>query len=50
MSARELPGLRVTGASLLLLRDFPAVRIKTRAAPDCASQSSLFADSAEEVK
>jgi predicted RNA-binding Zn ribbon-like protein len=35
ISALELPGLRVTAASLLLLRDFPAARIKTCAAPNC---------------
>jgi predicted RNA-binding Zn ribbon-like protein len=33
--ALELPGLRVTTAALSLLRDFPAARIKTCAAPDC---------------
>jgi predicted RNA-binding Zn ribbon-like protein len=31
----ELPGLRVTAASLSLLKEFPAGRIKTCAAPDC---------------
>ena len=35
ISALELPGLRVTAAALSLLRDFPAARIKTCAAPDC---------------
>src|SRR5271165_1086718 len=35
ISALELPGLRVTAAALLLLKEFPAARIKTCAAPDC---------------
>ena len=35
ISALELPGLRVTAASLSLLKDFPAARIKTCVAPDC---------------
>jgi predicted RNA-binding Zn ribbon-like protein len=35
ISALDLPGLRVTAASLSLLKDFPAARIKTCAAPDC---------------
>jgi predicted RNA-binding Zn ribbon-like protein len=35
ISALELPGLRVTAASLSLLKDFPAARTKTCAAPDC---------------
>lgn len=35
ISALELPGLRVTAAALSLLKDFPAARIKTCAAPDC---------------
>jgi predicted RNA-binding Zn ribbon-like protein len=35
ISALELPGLRVTAAALPLLKDFPAARIKTCAAPDC---------------
>jgi predicted RNA-binding Zn ribbon-like protein len=35
ISALELPGLRVTAASLSLLKDFPAARIKTCAARDC---------------
>jgi predicted RNA-binding Zn ribbon-like protein len=37
-SALELPGLRVTAASLSLLKDFPAARIKTCAAPDCSGK------------
>jgi predicted RNA-binding Zn ribbon-like protein len=36
ISALELPGLRVTAASLSLLKDLPAARIKTCAAPDCS--------------
>jgi predicted RNA-binding Zn ribbon-like protein len=35
ISPLDLPGLRVTAASLSLLKEFPAMRIKTCAAPDC---------------
>lgn len=35
IAALELPGLRVTAAALSLLKNFPAARIKTCAAPDC---------------